>query len=179
MTLSLCKKGSSALLTLLVLPVMTLAATPAATPAPYAPSPEVRMDTQWASHALSHVKTNVAKVNNEAERLQVGYREGLDWQVDAATLSRIATHVKKMDRELYSLRAISKDVAPKDAQTIARLVPQVTVLTDEVNTSVRFINTDRDELWVPKWRSDTNDLCVTSKVVQQDLQMASHGEVAS
>ncbi len=179
MTVSLWKKGSSALLTLLVLPALALAATAAAPPAPYAPSPEVRMDTQWASRLLARMQTNVARVNNDAAKLQVDYREGLDWRDDVAALDQLAARVKKMDGELYSLRSMRKDVTPEDAQTIARLAPQVTVLTDEVNSSIHFINNNHQYLWAPKWRSDTNELYQTSKIVQQDLQRAGHQQVAS
>jgi hypothetical protein len=179
MTVSLWKKSSSALLTVFILPALALAATAAARPGAYAPSPEVRMDTQWASRLLTHMQTNVARVNNDAAKLQTDYSEGLAWQADVFTLNRIAARVKKMDNELYSLRTIRKDVTPEDAQTIARLAPQVTVLTDEVNSSVHFINNNHHYLWAPKWRNDTNDLYQTSKTVQQDLQRASREQTAS
>jgi hypothetical protein len=179
MILSLCKKGGSALLMLLVLPVMTLAATPAAAPAPFAPSAKARMDTQWASHLLRRMKTNVAKVNNDAAQLQVGYREGLDWQADAARLNRLSARVKKIDGELYDLRTIRKDVPAKDSKVIAQLAPEVTILTDEVNSSIHFVNNDQESMWQPKWRTDTNELSQTSEAIQQDLRMARHQQVAS
>ena len=179
MILSLCKQGSSALLMLLVLPVMTLAATPVAAPAPFAPSAKVRMDTQWASHLLRRMKANVNLVNNDAGQLQASYREGLDWQADANKLDRLAARVKKMDGELYDLRTIRKDVPAKDSQIIARLAPEVTILTDEVNSSIHFVNNDHESMWLPKWRRDTNELSQASEAVQQDLRMASHQQLAS
>jgi uncharacterized protein YdcH (DUF465 family) len=94
------------------------------------------------------------------------------WQVDASYLDRIADRVNKMDHMLYSLRNMQGEVGPAQAKTIARLAPQVVVLTDEVNSSVRFLNNNHQDLWSPTWRIDTDEMHNTSHILTSDLRSA-------
>jgi hypothetical protein len=162
----------------LIMPALALGATPAR-PRAAEPTPFQQADTLRATHLLKRMQNEEFNVYNDAGYLQSYYMSGLTWQVDASELDRIAYQVQKMDNILYSLRNLKGEVDPAEAQAVARIAPQVTILTDEVNDSVHFLNRNQDYLWSPTWRVDTDELAHTSALLKQDLKGVQNVTLAS
>jgi hypothetical protein len=154
---------------ILIVPLMAVGATAAPRPRPAEPAPIERMDSLRAGRMLDQIKTEVARVNNDADLLKSFYYSDLTWQSNAWTLDRIVDRVKTMDQKLYTLRTLQHEVGPVQSRTIRRVVPQMIVLTNELNDSIRFLNHNHNYLWSPTWREDTADLYRTSNTLCQDL----------
>ena len=171
MKASLWKTAMASVISVLVVPLLTLGA---------ARPPLEQSDAIQAARMLDRVQTDAARVNNRAVYLRSYYLSGVSWTTDAVTLNQIAQRVKKMDNMLYNLRVIKDQdqVTPAQAQTINRVAPEVTLLTDEVNTAVSFINNNQNFLWSPTWRQDTTALMNTSHYLNQNLQGMRQEEAA-
>ncbi len=167
---SLWQMCLSSVFSVLVIPALTLGATAAALPGAAEPAPLEQMDSQQVARLLDRMQIDVARVHNAAVRLHSFYLSGVTWQQDASTIDRIAYRVRKMDDMLSTLRAMQREVSPAQAQTIARLAPQVIVLTNELNISIHYLNNNHHYLWSPTWRMDTADVDQTSHILEGDLR---------
>jgi hypothetical protein len=176
---SLWQMCMSSIFSILVIPALTLGANAAPQPAAAAPAPIEQINSYKVARLLDRMQNDEYKLYSDAGYLQSYYLSNLSWQVDASELDRIAYQVKKMDSMLYSLRAMQHEVGPFQAPTIARVAPEVVILTDEVNASVHFMNRNHPYLWSPTWRVDTNELFQTSRTLKNDFRGVRREPVAT
>ena len=140
-----------------------------ATPSP-APSPIVALDTTTASNLLNRVQVEAYRVNNEADQLFTFYRTDIGWYGDSTEIGQMADRVRKMDRDLYQLRNMQNEVAAPQSRVISRITPDIILLTDELNTSIHYLNHNQERLWVPQWRDDVTEMLHTSAHIKKDMK---------
>lgn len=168
---SLVKTGITLVISALALPALCLGASPAPGLRKADSMPIVNeVDTARTSRLLNRMQYQAVRVSNDAEQLQSYAYEDLSWQSDAYMIDRMADRLRKMDAMLYDLRVMKPYVVPAQSHVIWRLTPHVIVLTDEMNTAIRFINKNHDRLWEPQWNAYVGEMSRCSSLVQKDLR---------
>jgi hypothetical protein len=153
----------SFVISILAIPGLAIGATPA-------PAPIANFDSFQASNLLNRMQTQAVKVNNDADQLQSYLRSDVSWRSDAIMVDRMADHVRKMDNMLSELRGMQNEVVPLQSRLIARLTPNVTILTDELNDSIHYLIHNQEMLWTPQWRDYASEMFRSSAIVQKDLR---------
>ena len=149
-----------------------------ATPSP-APLPIVPLDTTTASNLLNRMQVEAWKVNNEADKLSTFYRTDIGWYGDSSEISQMAARVRKMDSSLHQLRNMQNEVAAPQSKLISRVTPDVILLTDELNSSIHYLNHNQNRLWMSQWRDDVTEMFHTSAHLTKDMKNLKQVEEAS
>jgi hypothetical protein len=170
MRMCLWKKCMYCVFSVLLGPVLALAATPTCQSGKPTPESYTYNFPNEASNLLNREGMDAAKVRHDANLLQAYERENVSWQMYAGRLNRAATQVKKMDGTLCRLRTIKRVTSPWQKQMIARLAPQVTILTDQVNDAIQFLNNNEEYTWSPTLVGYFGDMYATSSNIHQDLR---------
>jgi hypothetical protein len=169
----------SLVISILAVPAFMLGAKPMPGPGRAEPAPIANSDSVQASQTLDNMQTDALRVNDEADLLQSDARSEVSWQSDAITIDRMADRVRKMDRMLEQLRTVQNQVIPMQSRLISRIAPQVTVLTDELNDSIHFLNRNHEDLWSPKWHDYISEMFQTSGTLEKDLRHVREEQEAS
>ena len=136
------RKACWAAATLLVAPVMALAACGGCgVYSPAIASKTVEYSNE-ASSLLQQMKTKAIQVRYLADQLGAFERDGsvMDWRVDAGVLMRAKAQVNAMDGMLFRLRAMGQDVLPWQQQAIDRVAPKMVELTDYIQLAMQNLN---------------------------------------
>jgi hypothetical protein len=170
MRMRLWEKCMYCVFSVLLGPALALATTPACQSGKPTPESYTYNFPNEATNLLNREGMDAANVRHDANLLQAYEREGVSWQMYAGRLNRAATQVNKMDGMLCRLRTIKRVTSPWQKRMIARITPQVTILTDEVNDAIHLLNKNEDYTWSPTFVSYFKDMYATSSNLHRDLR---------
>lgn len=109
-----------------------------------------------ANKIFADLDSDAQQVLDHAERLQ-SY-SGLTWQAHADQLEPLRNEVNDMGAMLCRLETIRGAVSPWQQKTIDEIAAILHLMADNTGDAIRFGSTHPDELWVPTYQGNVNNL---------------------
>ena len=96
-----------------------------------------------------------------------------DWQADSDLLNLAIPKMQELDRMEYRLRLIQHETTPEQQKAIKEVVPEIIVLTDTMNHTIRYINNHEDYLWNPLYHTYTQEMFDAANQIDKYLRQPS------
>ena len=123
-----------------------------------------------ASGILKDVRTDVSKVENQADRLRgFSMNTGIGWQSHASELSSIKAEINDLGAKLCRLEIIRTAVLPWQQQEIDRTAVLARGLANNTEQAIKYLNNNREHLWSPTYRLYADNLYNESGRLSQSI----------
>jgi len=116
--------------------------------------------SQKASGLLAEVHQDALAVRDLAGTLEGYNREPFttDWRDDASTFDRMRPQIDEIDRVVYELRSMEKNLPPAQQAEVNQVVPATLELTNTAQTAIDYLKDNQDRTMFPQFTSYADEL---------------------
>ena len=143
---------------LMISPVLALAVPQTMAVAPCECGPVTPQSYTYNFSAEAQRLLDQAKQDSYLVQNYVATLEGMDgdpytndWHMDTYELGHAADIVQRLDKIECRLRNIERATTPQQQAVIKRVVPEIVILTDNMNRTMQYVNHNQHYLWNPQY----------------------------
>jgi len=124
---------------------------------------------QEANDIFQDVRLDALQAEDAAANLQSFQTDpDLGWEAHAHQLAKLRSAVNDMGSKLCRLETIRRVVDPWQQNVIDRLATNVTLMADNTEDAILFVNQERDDLWMATYKKYVDNLYNESSAVARN-----------
>ncbi len=130
---------------------------------------------QEASTLLQDIQYDAAQVQSQADELRMFARNPMvEWETHAFDLQQASQEIDDIGAKLCRLETIRTVVLPWEKTAIDRSNVLARTMAANTDQAIRFVNTNREHLWSPEYRTLATNLYNESRQLSDVIHNYEH-----